>query len=1136
MKHLEKISSYVKLYLATFALTVVPFSGVFAQAPDELPAPEHRLGLRENTPAEEAWMKKNFPKTKKVRPNKLALDRVNAERESKGLPHLKESDVNLAPIGEESDVEGAAKPGSGGTTTTTTTETTGTATATPSSVDNSTLPAFPPVGRQLVGSCVAYATTYYQFTHETALVRGWNAKTGGTSFYFSPKWTYNMINNGVDQGSGTGNAYPLLLNHGAATWADFPDSSNFKEWCLNTAAWRKAIQFRLSAKGTISDSNTSNMIAQMKQQIANGHVLVFGTFVNSWVQTIVGNDPSTTLDDAFVGQKICSYRSTTNNGGHAMTFVGYNDNIWCDLNSNGIVDAGEKGAFKVANSWGTGDWNGGYRWVTYDALRATTAVAGGPSSSRTCLFQTVPGGVYWVTAQSNHIPTLLAEFTVNHVKRGQLKMVLGMDDTSKSIPAYQLVPNAINLQGGDYGFAGTTNAVDGTFVMDFSNLNPPSGVSKKYFLSIYDSLSGSAATLKSFKLTDASGAVVGTAIDTPKTADASQAWSAITYTLSDNPNYAPTAAITATPTTGTAPLVVSFNGSGSSDLDGSIASYSWNFGDGTTSSSAVVSHTYSSAGTFMATLTVADNEGATGSATKSIVVSAPANQAPTVATAAKGTPSPVLAKTTILSVLGADDAGEAGLTYTWTTTGTPPAPVSFSANGSNAAKNTTATFTKAGNYSFIVTIKDAGNLTATSSTTVSVNQTVTTVAVSPTTSSVSINQTQQFTATSQDQFGNSMTPTFAWTVSGGGTISSTGLFTAGAIAGGPFTVTASSGGKSGTASVTLSASVKPVVRVKASTNGAEPATNGAFQFSLPNGVSGSPVIINYTVAGTAIAGSDYTALSGSVTIPAGTTVVTVSIVPKDDLLVEGQETVVATITASAAYDIYSTGAATSYIHDNEKPTITLGSSNSTLGEPSDPAQLKFVATPAPTTALTVNYTMSGTAVSGVDYVAPSGSVVIAAGATSALVDITPIDDSLVEGKETVMMRVSASANYTGTPAESLSLYDDELPIVNVTGTDKTASEAGSESGVFTFTRTGSTSSSLTVTYTMVGSAVNGTDYNALPLSVVIPAGAASTTVTLTPINDTLIEGTESAQIRTASNAAYQIGVTYAATVSILDND
>ena len=82
------------------------------------------------------------------------------------------------------------------------------------------------------------------------------------------------------------------------------------------------------------------------------------------------------------------------------------------------------------------------------------------------------------------------------------------------------------------------------------------------------------------------------------------------------------------------------------------------------------------------------------------------NNAPTVATPANASPSPVIAKTTQLSVLGADDGGEGSLTYTWATTGTPPAAVNFSSNGTNASKNTTATFTAAGTYNFAVTISD----------------------------------------------------------------------------------------------------------------------------------------------------------------------------------------------------------------------------------------------------------------------------------------------------------------------------------------------------------------------------------------------------------------------------------------------
>jgi subtilisin family serine protease len=68
-------------------------------------------------------------------------------------------------------------------------------------------------------------------------------------------------------------------------------------------------------------------------------------------------------------------------------------------------------------------------------------------------------------------------------------------------------------------------------------------------------------------------------------------------------------------------LTCSFNGSGSSDSDGTIASYSWNFGDGTTGSGATVSKTYGSGGTYNVTLTVTDDDGATGSTSQSVTVS-----------------------------------------------------------------------------------------------------------------------------------------------------------------------------------------------------------------------------------------------------------------------------------------------------------------------------------------------------------------------------------------------------------------------------------------------------------------------------------------------------------------------------------
>ncbi|MGA2060941.1 MAG: hypothetical protein ABSG67_10700, partial [Thermoguttaceae bacterium] len=98
-----------------------------------------------------------------------------------------------------------------------------------------------------------------------------------------------------------------------------------------------------------------------------------------------------------------------------------------------------------------------------------------------------------------------------------------------------------------------------------------------------------------------------------------------------------------------------------------------------------------------------------------------ANTAPTVATAASSSPSSRIGPgTTNLSVLGADDGGESNLTYTWSVTGTPSAPVTFLVNGTNVSKTTTATFTRAGTYNLQVKIMDSGGLSVTSPVTVTV--------------------------------------------------------------------------------------------------------------------------------------------------------------------------------------------------------------------------------------------------------------------------------------------------------------------------------------------------------------------------------------------------------------------------------
>jgi len=151
-----------------------------------------------------------------------------------------------------------------------------------------------------------------------------------------------------------------------------------------------------------------------------------------------------------------------------------------------------------------------------------------------------------------------------------------------------------------------------------------------------------------------------------------------------------------------------------SDPENDTLTYTWSFGDGSpTATGNSVTHSYAAAGTYLVTVTVIDGHG--GSVTGSVNVVVNPNAAPTVAVAASSSANPPAGGTSNLSVLGADDLPESGLTYTWATTGTPPGTVSFSANGTNAAKNTVATFPKVGTYNLQVTIRDAQGATATSS-------------------------------------------------------------------------------------------------------------------------------------------------------------------------------------------------------------------------------------------------------------------------------------------------------------------------------------------------------------------------------------------------------------------------------------
>jgi hypothetical protein len=304
--------------------------------------------------------------------------------------------------------------------------------------------------------------------------------------------------------------------------------------------------------------------------------------------------------------------------------------------------------------------------------------------------------------------------------------------------------------------------------------------------------------------------------------------------------------------------------------------------------------------------------------------------------------------------------------------------------------------------------------------------------------------------------------------------------------------------------------------------------------------------VRYTLAGTAVNGNDYAALSGSLTIPAGAASAAVTVTPIDDTEVEGNETVILAVSADAAYIVGAANSATVTIASNDQapPTVTVAATDANASETGPDSGAFSISRTGDTTAgLTVHYTLAGTAMNGTDYGSLSGSLTIPAGSASATVTVTPIDDTTVEGNETVILTVSADAAYTvGSPnSATVTIAENEQgpplgPVVAVAASDANASETGPDGGTFTISRTGDTTTGVTVLYTLAGTALNGSDYASLSGSVTIPAGAASATVTVTPIDDTAVEGNETVILTVSADAAYTVGSPSSATVTIADNE
>ena len=291
---------------------------------------------------------------------------------------------------------------------------------------------------------------------------------------------------------------------------------------------------------------------------------------------------------------------------------------------------------------------------------------------------------------------------------------------------------------------------------------------------------------------------------------------------------------------------------------------------------------------------------------------------------------------------------------------------------------------------------------------------------------------------------------------------------------------------------------------------------------------------------------DYTLPSGTLNFAVGEQTKTIPLAITEDSIVEPDEVISLMLRNPNAAQLGTNSSFTYTIEDNDSlpalPFVGFAASTGSIVEAGGAALLSVsLSTPA-TTNVSVDYAVSGgTATPGADFTLNSGTLSFAPGELVKTIALTVLDDSTIEAAETVLVSLSnaTGANMGSQSLHTLSISDDDLPVVSIVANDPNAAEAGLDPGQFTVTRTGPTTSALTVTLNRSGSAISGTDYAAIasPLSLVIPIGQSSATLSVTlSSNDSTNEGPETVIETIAPSGNYSVGTPGSATVTIADDD
>ena len=335
------------------------------------------------------------------------------------------------------------------------------------------------------------------------------------------------------------------------------------------------------------------------------------------------------------------------------------------------------------------------------------------------------------------------------------------------------------------------------------------------------------------------------------------------------------------------------------------------------------------------------------------------------------------------------------------------------------------------------------------------------------------------------------------------------------------------------------------------TEGNTGSANATFTVSLsaPSGIATS---VQYTTAsgGTATAGSDYTATSGTLNFAAGDTSKTFNVSVNGDRLFENNETFLVSLSNPSGATIDDGQGVGTINNDEATSVVQFNPATYTVGEAGTPAVITLTRTGSTAGGVTVNViTESGTAVDFQngphDYQGISVTVTFGEDETTKSVNVPIVNDTLDEPDEEFFVKLNPSFNLfgatIGTPSTAtVTITDnDDPPAFQFSAATYDADEnlSGGQKVVFV-TRSGGTNGGVSVNYaTSDGTATAGSDYTATSGTLTFGEGNTSLPIFIPITNDTLDEADETVNLTLSSpSGGATLGAQSTATLTIKDNE